>query len=109
MAIRTADGDRQPTASAVAQIGDALRKVLGGEVSAALVEQEERGSGGNLCPQPLGFVGTTLCGGLRAAFGKFRNAGKFQSDRRSALRKTPEIAVGKLLVGAGLHPAHGMY
>jgi hypothetical protein len=57
----------------------------------------------------LRLLAATLGGGLGAAFRDFRHAGKFQSQSRACLGKAIEIALGQFLVGAGLHPAHGMY
>ena len=76
-------------------------------IFAALVEQNQRRTGGKVLVQPVRFLALSLGSVLRTAFWGFDKAGKFQANGRPALRKTLEIAVGKLFLGAGLHAAHG--
>ena len=69
MPVRPADGDHQRTPAAVAQRSDPVGEVFGGKVLAALVEQDQRGAGAEVLPQPVGFLALALGGGLGAAFG----------------------------------------
>ena len=63
---------------------------------------------GKLRLQLLGFLAAAFRRALGAAFREFGDAREFEPDSRPALGEAVEIAVGKFLLGAGLHPAHGI-
>ena len=105
MAI-TSDAARPPSRSAAMRFGEIFR----GNALAALVEQDERrarGRGaGSAGPLPRACARRTSAPRLSAISVRPENSRPMAGP---LLRKAFEIAVGKFLLGAGLHAAHGKY
>ena len=84
-------------AAAVAQSADPFGEILGGEILAALVEQDQRGALAQLRPQPVGFL--ALCARRRSARGlrqsrqrrriRGRSPGRSWRSARNSGRQAP--------------------
>ena len=107
--VRPADGDQKAAAPPSRRAAIRVDKSSDEMFFPRSSSRNSAAPAGQLAPQLVGFVAPPLVGRLRAAFGNFGNAGEFKSNGRPALGKSLEIAVGKLLFGAGFHPAHGMH
>jgi hypothetical protein len=107
VAIGSADDQRKAAPVLVAKASQNCSELVGREILAPLVEGDQHAALGQLRPEPGGLVMTPGFGRAGAPFSDFDDAAEVKAERRAAFAESLQIALRKVLLGAGLHPAYG--